>query len=475
VFSFLTLMALAFTLVAVAPRPAHAADSSPKEWDAKLVPVVHQVEQLRGLTFERPVKVEYLSDAAFQKRVRIDQGKLSKREKAEIARSEASLRATGLVAGDVDLLESTSDLQESGVLAYYDPKAKRVTVRGTSLDVATRVTLAHELTHALQDQHFDLVAMQRAADKANASSSAQALIEGDASRIEHAYLEGMPEADRADYGTWQRDKGVEVDTQLDADDVPGALLALFQSPYVLGPEMLRVLIADKGDAAVDDLFRHPPTTDVSYLDPRSVLHARTPAPVPLPTLGTGERQVGKRDTFGAFALYLVLATGGDPVRALEVADGWGGDSMLTFTRDGTTCIRAAFVGTNADASVAIHDALVGWATTRSGDTATVDADGERSTLTTCDRGDATADPGETSQAALITAAFRSALLAESIGVAGEEGSSCVAERVLHDPAFGPVLAAAVADPNAELDGAVSQPFMRSITTAAAACAARTGA
>ena len=84
-------------------------------------------------------------------------------DEADLARSEAQLRAVGLVAGGVDLLDSVSDLQQSGVLAYYDPKRERITVRGKELDVARRVTLAHELTHALQDQHFDLESLQRAA------------------------------------------------------------------------------------------------------------------------------------------------------------------------------------------------------------------------------------------------------------------------------------------------------------------------
>ena len=44
------------------------------------------------------------------------------------------------------------------MLAFYDPDAKEVVIRGGTkfLDVPHRVVLAHELTHVLQDQHFDL-------------------------------------------------------------------------------------------------------------------------------------------------------------------------------------------------------------------------------------------------------------------------------------------------------------------------------
>ena len=57
--------------------------------------------------------------------------------------------------------EATATLSE-GTLAYYDPSGEQVFVRGTELTPAVRVTLAHELAHVLQDQHFDL---ERLADQ----------------------------------------------------------------------------------------------------------------------------------------------------------------------------------------------------------------------------------------------------------------------------------------------------------------------
>ena len=220
------------------------------------------------------MKVEYLADKAFQKRVAIDQDTLSASDKKDAEQSEATLRAAGLVAGDFDLLKSTSDLQESGVLAYYAPRTKRITVRGKTLDVATRITLAHELTHALQDQHFDLVAMQRAAHKAHASSAAQALIEGDAVRVQRAYEEQLSHADQAEYAKVQATEGADFSTSLASDAVPASLVALFQTPYTLGPEMLNVVIAAKNTDAVDDLFRR--VADIGPLLPRSAFVAPRP-------------------------------------------------------------------------------------------------------------------------------------------------------------------------------------------------------
>ena len=209
---------------------------------------------------------------------------LSASDEKQIERSEATLRAAGLVAGDVDLVTSLSDLQESGVLAYYEPRSETITVRGKALDSTTRVTLAHELTHALQDQHFDLERIQRRARRSNGSAAARALIEGDAKRVELAYLDTLSDDDRSAYTRWQREAGSRVDDALDAEGVPTALVAMFQSPYSLGQEMLRVLVAGRDEQAVDALFADPPVSDVSYLDPRTLLKDRTIRDVPSPTL-----------------------------------------------------------------------------------------------------------------------------------------------------------------------------------------------
>ena len=80
-----------------------------------------------------------------------------------------------LLGDDVDLIDALSTLQTSGELAKYSLKTKRTTVRGKKLDGATKVTLAHELTHALQDQHFNLTKLQRAADRTHSSDALRAL------------------------------------------------------------------------------------------------------------------------------------------------------------------------------------------------------------------------------------------------------------------------------------------------------------
>ena len=109
-------------------------------WDSRIKPIADAVAKLRGLEFEHPVAVKFLSGAAFDKKVSVDE-KLSKKDRAEIEHSEAHFRAIGLIASDVDLLDAINSFQTSGVLAFYSPKTKQVTVKGTDVDIATTVTL----------------------------------------------------------------------------------------------------------------------------------------------------------------------------------------------------------------------------------------------------------------------------------------------------------------------------------------------
>src|SRR6476620_9835501 len=98
----------------------------PTKWDPRLRPIADEVAKLRKLDFEHPVAAEFLDDATFEKKVTTDRGKLSKQDKRDLERSQAQLRAVGLIGADVDLFDAVGSLQTSGVLAYYDPKTKKI-------------------------------------------------------------------------------------------------------------------------------------------------------------------------------------------------------------------------------------------------------------------------------------------------------------------------------------------------------------
>jgi hypothetical protein len=467
--SLLLVASLCFAVAGVA-SVSRAANAATTTWDKRVLPIAREVEKLRGLQFEHPVPVDFLSNAAFNKSVAVSRDSLSADDKAQLQRAQSQLRSIGLLGDDVDLIDSISALQTSGALAKYDPKKKRATVRGKKIGVATKVTLAHELTHALQDQHFDLTKLQRDAKRTHSSDALQALLEGDARRVQLLYVGQLSKAQQAEYEDFQASGSAQALADTRAQGVPDALNVLFQAPYTLGLLMLEVVQAVNGETAIDGLFRDPPKADASFLTPLTLVDGTKFATVAAPALSDGERAVGKPDVFGAFALYLMLSARADPVGALAAADGWAGDGMVTFERGDKTCIRVAFAGHTESDTSRIGDAVQAWAAAGPAGAASVTAGSSRPTLTACDPGGAVGTGPDGSLAALTVATIRNQLL----GSLAKQGSgvkvaSCTANGVIADPAFKPLLDAAVADPNAVPDASVVDRFQQSVLTIASEC------
>ena len=439
-------MALVVTVIAVTTGPGAAATtrvSGTDLWDPQLAPIAKKVEQLRELDFEHPVKARFLSDAEFEKHQRADRSELSNDDEKDLQRTQSQLRALGLISADVDLFDANNDIRSSDVLAYYDPETLRITVKGKGpLDASAKVVLAHELTHTLQDQHFDLRRIDRLGARHHASSATRALIEGDAVRIQNLYQQGLSKTEQ-DAVTKEQSQSASSA----AENAPDMLLAIAQAPYTLGPAM--VAAGAERDGGIDGLFRTPPTTDAAYLTPSTLLDDVHVTRVPRPGVTATEKVVGTPDVFGAFALYLVLGSQLGPQTALHVADGWGGDSMISFERDGHTCLRAAFAGRDAKATTAIREALADWAKEMSIGAATVEPRSNRAVLTVCDLGEEQA-PIHGADELMAFAEARDTVYAGLVGQGRKSKvATCTADRFVRDPKFSPLLAA----PNDEPDPA----------------------
>src|SRR5215813_5348387 len=73
-----------------------------------------------------------------------------------LRRTELVLKKFGLLPKDYDLQSFLVSLLEEQVAGYYDAKTKTVNLLDWVMPDAQRAVLAHELTHALQDQSFNL-------------------------------------------------------------------------------------------------------------------------------------------------------------------------------------------------------------------------------------------------------------------------------------------------------------------------------
>jgi hypothetical protein len=269
-------------------------------------------------------------------------------------------------------------------------------------------------------------------------------------RSEDAYVKTLSKADRQDYTIQNSQTSVEVQGEITAKNVPDTLSVLFQAPYVLGPSMLDAVLAKDHDTGIDALFKDPPTTDAAFVTPSTLVDHRTFQTVPTPKLEPGEQRSGKPDVFGSLALFQVLASRVDNATALAAADAWDGDAMITFTRDGQTCLRATFAGRGTQGTPTITAALQAWAAQMPPGAATVDGGARRVTLTACDPGSAVSAIPNPPIGSLVYLSTRDGLFSELLGSgASTQQATCSADTVVRDPTFAPVIEAAGKDPNAE--------------------------
>jgi len=362
----------------------------PKEWNSRVLDIVSFDEHERGLTFKHPVAIEFMSEDDFKAEVTSSDEELSADDKAQIAQIEASYRSLGLIGGDVDLLKSENDIKGGGTLAYYSPKDKKVRVRGTELDVATKVTLAHELTHALQDQYYDLNRLDKMKTDGEATAF-RALVEGDATTVENAYIDQLSAADKAAY---EEQNKKQADTA-DYGNDPQVLVATFTSPYIVGPSFVGVLKAKGGNTAINDALQNPPQSEAALLDIFTFLDGTAPIAVETPAVPGGDEKVDDGD-FGATTWFLMLAQRLDVHEAIKAVDGWGGDSYLTYSEpDGRVCTKARYQGkTQADTDhmYALLQQWVSQSDAESGARAT--AEGQYTDLVSCDPGKSAALKGD---------------------------------------------------------------------------------
>jgi hypothetical protein len=343
-----------------------AAPASPIQ---AVVPELEQfVERTRGLRFKQPVKVELLGDAAFVERLR----GADERDVDALQKAEGFLRALHLIGGDVQLEHALDTLLASAVAGFYDPKTKALVVRGGEATPYVRSVLAHELTHALQDQHFDLDRPELDRRSDEASQAFTGLVEGDAVRIQLQYFLSLGPADRRSFAAEEQAQASET-----PKGVPEVLVKILVFPYQDGPSFVGAVLKAGGQARLDAAFAAPPETSEQLLHPAAFLRGDGPKPVAAPK---ADGKVSDEGVFGELGLLLILDDALGHSAAARASQGWGGDHYVAWRAGGKTCVRTAFVMDTPKDTSELDAALHTWAGRHTG--ATVEGTGPI-TLTSC--------------------------------------------------------------------------------------------
>ena len=304
------------------------------------------VETARGLRFLEPVDVEVVGDAAFRRLLSVGEPI----DEFDEAVEEGVLRALGLFDG-ADDLGAVAELDPDTVAGFYDTGTKDLVVRGPRLTPFVRQVVVHELTHALDDQHFGLD--RDFADEESALAF-EALVEGNAVLVESRYLASLSPAER-------QAAADEEEATFGAGDggpLPKVVVELAAFPYRDGRNLVEALLAAGGQRRLDAAFRRPPTTSAEVLHPDRFLGGRPVAAAP-PVAADG--RVVDEGPLGELVLRVVLAQSLPEDQAARAADGWAGDRYVAWRAGRRTCVRAAFVLDTPAEAAELGSALRRWA------------------------------------------------------------------------------------------------------------------
>jgi hypothetical protein len=306
--------------------------------DAQLMNTIEgQVTSLRGLEPMQPVERALMTQDRLYERVMEDfEEDFSPDEARDYA---LTLAAFGFLDPDIDMYDLLLRLYTEQIAGFYDPETEQIYVVNdfVSLGQLERLTYAHEFTHALQDQYYDLEALgysDEAEEKYDSEylSAVQALVEGDASWLEQQFLQTQYSAgELADL----MQEALEIDTSV-LDATPDIVRESLYFPYEYGQLFVEALYEEGGWAAVDAAYAAPPQSSEHILHPDRYRAGDAPQIVALPpltdTLGTGWRQVDE-DILGEYFLRLYLAQQVSEEEAEAAAEGWGGDRYAVHYRE----------------------------------------------------------------------------------------------------------------------------------------------
>lgn len=289
---------------------------------------VRFVETTRKRPFKTFPKIEFLDDDEFLDRVSelwdvpVDA--------QEIIDAEA-FRVLGLIDASTDVSEVLGALDAAGLLGLYSIDDNQLWVRGSDLGLLELSVLVHELTHAFDDQWFDLDADIFHGDSFDNYNAIAATIEGDAMRVEELWRSTLDPKDRRKV-VEEEYSSLTDEEQAQLRAFPPALLEIAGWPYTEGLDFMEYVSEVGGEDAVDELFANPPESTEQVLHPEA-LNPRDPAvrvKAPRP----------QAEIVGAGVLgELVLALLFDPI----AAEGWGGDSFVLYKRNSQVCVMAKIV------------------------------------------------------------------------------------------------------------------------------------
>lgn len=331
---------------ATAPDMAVGANqSSPASNQAFLAAadrVLAQMSQILDLPLKKPLKKSLRSRD--QIRAYLLKQENSDKNKAQRYADDKSLEAFGLIPKNFPLDSFMIDLLTDQIAGMYDPKAKEFYIADWIAIDDQRDVMAHEMTHALEDQSFHIESWINAARPND-----------DAEMARDSVSEGTAVAAMIDYGL--REQHVGVRDLPDMSDLIGAGVMGSMSkdpvlakapqyiqdslmfPYLEGAEFSQQFLkAHAGWSDLKLLFENPPASTQQIMQPALYFKGVKPVAVALPKwkhVVPRDWKLLEENIMGEFGLQEVLQQYLGPIRARAMAPAWSGDRYAVFEESKT--------------------------------------------------------------------------------------------------------------------------------------------
>jgi hypothetical protein len=282
---------------------------------------------------------------------------------------------TGLYPTGLDLKAASLKLLKSQVAGFYDPHGKEMVLveGGADLgiwnstaqfmiqrDVVGEMLLAHELTHALQDQNFDLeTKLDKVKDDDDRALALKSVAEGDATMAGFAYALGRMDDSTVD-SLANNLKQLPQALAAEAPDTPEGLSAPLLFQYSDGVSFVGEAYRHGGWPAVDALYRNPPQSSHQILHP--ALYFENSSAQPRIELAGYDRIMSgwkKADdsTYGELLLRVILERNlGKQSSEVGLASRWAADRMVIL-QEGRG-VNVIWMLAFSDAQTASHFAVV---------------------------------------------------------------------------------------------------------------------
>ncbi len=336
---------LAWFLLLLLPLSAGTARPAETDGDDALIrrsrEIQREVVAITGVAFPAPVAIRILDRGAVRSFFVEELAREVPPEKLDFL--ERSFIRFGMAEPDFDLEAAFLDLVASQVAGFYHSRQETLyLIRGMA---AQEMIIAHELTHALQDQINDLDGTTDVLDdetRDDALAAYQALYEGEAMLVMASFFaRNMAMSDVSDV--------LKLMAESSSQDAALRRAPLFLResllfPYTYGQPFVSTVFTGGDFRAVRGLFDDPPASTEQILHPYKYFGTRDrPTRIALEglagTLGPRWRRLGRSELGEAGTGWLLRHHGVEMSEAYGAARGWDGDAFVLLERhaeEGTT-------------------------------------------------------------------------------------------------------------------------------------------